>query len=50
MPAKRGKKNAQFGMEGKIGAEWHWYGEKISSKQRKTSVGAGKPAPTLVLW
>ncbi|CRL97704.1 hypothetical protein [Pseudomonas sp. 24 E 1] len=41
MPAKRGKKNAQLGLEGKIGAEWHRYGEKISSKQRKTNVGAG---------
>ncbi len=41
MPAKRGKKNAQFGLRGKIGAEWRRYGRKISTKHRKANVGGG---------
>jgi len=32
MPAKRCKKNAQFGLADKLGAEWRWYGKKISTK------------------
>lgn len=47
MPAKRGKKNAQFGLEGKIGAERRWNGEKISTKHRRSNVGGGWPPPTL---
>ncbi|KWV85700.1 hypothetical protein PFLmoz3_04523 [Pseudomonas fluorescens] len=44
MPAKRCKKNAQLGLVGKIGAEWCWYGKKISLKAPQTNVGAGLPA------
>ncbi len=43
MPAKRCKKNAQLGLVGKIGAEWCWYGKKISLKAPQTNVGAGLP-------
>ncbi|AZE64548.1 hypothetical protein C4K01_0320 [Pseudomonas synxantha] len=41
MPAKRCKKNAQLGLAGKIGAEWQWYGKKISTKRCKANVGGG---------
>jgi hypothetical protein len=45
MPAKRCKKNAQFGLADKLGAEWRWYGKKISTKHRRSNVGEGKPLP-----
>ncbi|MET4713711.1 hypothetical protein ACVKS2_001611 [Pseudomonas sp. PvP125] len=41
MPAKRGKKNAQFGLEGKIGSEWRRYGNRTSSKHWRSNVGGG---------
>lgn len=41
MPAKRRKKNAQFGLEGKIGAEWRAYGKKTSAKRWRSNVGGG---------
>lgn len=50
MPAKRRKKNAQFGRERKIGAEWRWYGKKTSTKRYKTQVVGSRPPPIWVLW
>ncbi|MGC6370997.1 hypothetical protein [Pseudomonas sp. K2I15] len=41
MPAKRCKKNAQFGLAGKLAAEWRQYGKKTSIKHRQTNVGVG---------
>ena len=41
MPAKRGKKNAQFGLGGKIGAEWRGYGKKTPLKTLQNQCGSG---------